>query len=139
MKQGIGMTHAVVLGAILAVGPVLAHDHATGVVKERMDMMETMAKSVKTIRERIRDKRDFSAIKAEALMLTEHARHMPHLFPAGSTQTPTDAGAAIWKNWADFETRVKAMETASLNLANADVGDVAKLSALARAISHSCN
>jgi cytochrome c556 len=139
MKRRAGISCAIAIYASLVVMPATAHDHATGVVKERMGMMEAMARSVKSIRERIRDKRDLPAIKADAKALLEHSRHLSHLFPAGSTQPPTDASAAIWKNWADFEARAKAMEAASANLANADVVDAAKLGVLVRAVSQSCS
>ena len=33
--------------------PLSAHDHATGVVKERMEMMQQLGKHLKSIRERI--------------------------------------------------------------------------------------
>jgi len=75
--------------------PSMAHDHATGVVKERMDMMEAMAKRLKSIRERIGGKRDLAAIKADAEAIASHAPHLVHLFPPGSTQKPTDARATI--------------------------------------------
>ena len=130
---------AVAFGAVLAATPAAPHDHATGVVKERMDAMETMARYVKAIRERIRDKRDLPAIRADALALAELSRHLPHLFPVGSTQRPTDAGAAIWKNWSDFEARAKAMETASANLANAGTTDIAKLGTQVRSVSQTCS
>ena len=70
--------------------PSAAHDHATGVVKERMEMMEVMAKRMKAIRERIEAKRDLAAIKADAEVIASHAPHVVHLFPPGSTQRPTD-------------------------------------------------
>ena len=38
--------------------PLGAHEHATGVVKERMEMMQQVAKHWKSIRERIDAKRD---------------------------------------------------------------------------------
>src|SRR6478736_8295224 len=79
--------------------PSAAHDHATGVVKERMDMMEVMAKRLKAIRERIDGKRDLAAIKTDAEAIAAQAPHLVHLFPPGSTPRPTDANAAIWKNW----------------------------------------
>ena len=75
--------------------PSAAHDHATGVVKERMVMMEAMARRMKAIRERIDGRRDLAAIKADAEAIAAQAPHVVHLFPPGSTQRPTDANAAI--------------------------------------------
>jgi len=118
--------------------PSAAHEHATGVVKERMDMMEAMAKRLKAIRERIDGKRDLAAIKADAEAIAAHAPHLVHLFPPGSTQKPTDARAAIWQNWGDFERKTAALEAASKKLMSISSDDLAALSAQARAVTEAC-
>jgi cytochrome c556 len=118
--------------------PSAAHDHATGVVKERMDMMEAMAKRMKAIRERIDGKRGLAAIKTEAEAIASSAPHMVHLFPKGSTQRPTDAKAAIWQNWPDFERKAAALEAESKKLINVDPRDFDALSAQFRAVSETC-
>jgi len=118
--------------------PSAAHDHATGVVKERMDMMEAMAKRLKAIRERIDAKRDLAAIKTDAEAIAAQAPHLVHLFPPGSTQRPTDARGAIWQNWSDFERKVTALETQSRKLASTRADDLAALSAQSRAVTEAC-
>jgi len=118
--------------------PSAAHDHATGVVKERMDMMEVMAKRMKAIRERIDGKRDLAAIKADAEAIASHAPHLVHLFPPGSTQKPTDARGAIWQNWNDFERKAAALEVESKKLVNTSANDLAALSVQARAVTEAC-
>jgi len=118
--------------------PSAAHDHATGVVKERMDMMEAMAKRLKAIRERVDGKRDLAAIKADAEAIASHAPHLVRLFPPGSTQKPTDARAAIWQNWSDFERKAIALEVESRKLVNTGADDLAALSAQARAVTEVC-
>ena len=118
--------------------PSAAHEHATGVVKERMDMMEVMAKRLKAIRERIDAKRDLSAIKADAEAIATHAPHLVHLFPPGSTQKPTDARGTIWQNWNDFERKATALETQSRKLVNTSADDLAALSAQSRAVTEAC-
>jgi len=118
--------------------PSAAHEHAIGVVKERMDMMEAMAKRLKAIRERIDGKRDLAAIKADAEAIAAHAPHLVHLFPPGSTQKPTDARAAIWQNWSDFERKTAALEAASKKLMTTSADDLAALSAQARAVTEAC-
>jgi cytochrome c556 len=118
--------------------PSAAHDHATGVVKERMEMMEAMAKRLKAIRERIDGKRDLAAIKVDAEAIAAHAPHVVHLFPPGSTQKPTDARAAIWQNWSDFERKASALEVESKKLMNISADDPAALSAQARAVTEAC-
>src|SRR5205814_7749080 len=89
------------LAIVAACLSAAAHEHATGVVKERMEMMEVMAKRMKAIRERIDRKRDLAAIKADAEAIASHAPHVVHLFPPGSMQKPTDAKTTIWQNWPD--------------------------------------
>jgi cytochrome c556 len=118
--------------------PSAAHDHATGIVKERMEMMEAMAKRLKAIRERIDGKRDLAAIKADAEAIAAHAPHVVHLFPPGSTQKPTDARAAIWQNWSDFERKAIALETESKKLMATGADDPAALNAQVRAVTEAC-
>jgi len=118
--------------------PSAAHDHATGVVKERMDMMEVMAKRLKAIRERIDAKRDLAAIKTDAEAIAAQAPHLVHLFPPDSTQKPTDARGAIWQNWSDFERKATALETQSRKLASTSADDLPALSAQSRAVTEAC-
>jgi cytochrome c556 len=118
--------------------PSAAHDHATGVVKERMEMMEVMAKRMKAIRERIDGKRDLAAIKADAEAIAAHAPHVVHLFPPGSTQKPTDARGTIWQNWNDFERKATALEVESKKLANTSADNLVALNAQARAVTETC-
>lgn len=118
--------------------PLSAHDHATGVIKERMEMMQQIAKHWKSIRERIDAKRDLGSIKADAEAIAAHAPHVVHLFPKGSTQKPTEARAAIWQNWADFERKAAALEVVSKKLVNADPNDFDAISAEARAVTQVC-
>jgi cytochrome c556 len=118
--------------------PLGAHDHATGVIKERMEMMQQLGKHLKSIRERIDAKRDLGSIKADAEAIATHAPHVAHLFPKGSTQKPTEARAAIWQNWADFERKAAALEAVSKKLVNADPNDFDAISAEARGVTQAC-
>ena len=118
--------------------PSAAHDHTTGVIKERMDMMEAMARRMKAIRARIDGRRDLAAIKTEAAAIASSTPHIVHLFPLGSTQRPTDAKAAVWKNWPDFERMAAALEAESKKLANVEPRDIDALSAQFRAVSAAC-
>lgn len=132
------ITIPVALAIALTGAPLAAHDHASGVVKERMDAMTDMAKHQKAISQRLKSKRDLAKIKTDAEAIVAHAVHIAHLFPAGSTQSPTRARAAVWQNWADFENKAKALETASRRLAGAD--DVAdpKAQIAADAVTRAC-
>jgi cytochrome c556 len=126
------------LAAATAIVPSAAHDHATGIVKERMDAMESMAKHNKAISARMKAKRDFSGIKTDAEAIAGLAKDIPRLFPPGSTQHPTRARAAIWKSWADFESKAAALETASRTLAAANPGDAAAITAAAAVTTRAC-
>ena len=116
----------------------IAHDHATGVVKERMEMMESMAKRMKAIRDRIDRKRDLAGIKTEAEVIASQAPHLVHLFPPGSTQKPTDARAAIWQEWPDFERKANELEAESKKLTTANPDDYGIMSAQVRAVTQTC-
>jgi cytochrome c556 len=118
--------------------PSSAHEHATGVVKERMDAMTDMAQRNNAISLRLRSKRDLAAIKADAESIAAHAVHMTHLFPAGSTWPPTQARKAIWENWPDFEGKAKALEAVAKALAESDSGDLAALNRGAAAMTRAC-
>jgi cytochrome c556 len=125
------------LAIALTGAPLAAHDHASGVVKERMDAMTDMAKRQKAISQRLKSKRDLAGIKADAEAIAAHAAHIVHLFPAGSTQSPTRARAAVWQNWPDFENKAKALEAASRTLA-ATGGDDPKMPLAAEAVTRAC-
>ena len=129
---------AAAVAAALAATPVIGHDHATGVVKERMEQMEAMAKHMKAISERIKSKRDLTAIKGDAAAIAALAPHITHLFPKGSTQSPTEAKVTIWNNWPDFESKARALEVESGALANMNSEDFGTLSAQVRAVSQAC-
>jgi len=101
-------------------------------------MMQQVAKHWKSIRERIDAKRDLGSIKADAEAIAAHAPHIAHLFPKGSMQKPTEARAAIWQNWPDFERKAATLETESKKLANADPNDFNAISAEVRAMTQAC-
>jgi cytochrome c556 len=134
----IGIIRMAAIAALALASAAAAHEHATGIVKERMDAMENMDKSVKAIKERIRANRDLAAVKKEALSIQAHAAKMSSLFPAGSTQRPTDAMASLWQNWADFETKAKALETESAKLAQTEPGNPDAVRAQFRTMNQVC-
>jgi len=127
------------LAVVATALPSVAHDHATGVVKERMDAMTQMARRNKAISQHISDKRELASIKADAEAIAALASHIVHVFPAGSTQPPTQARGAIWQNWSDFEGKARALETASRALAATNPGDPAALRIAAAAMTRTCS
>ena len=134
---------ACIAAVFLAGAPTAAmpHDHATGVVKQRMELMEGLGKRMKAIAARIRDKRDLAAIKSDARAIAASAAHIVHMFPPDSTQHPTEAKAAIWQNWSDFERLAQALEIESARLADMNATDFGTFNALngqVRAVSQTC-
>ena len=138
------MVGKAIAGIVAVIAPFLVaqtargHDHATGVVKERMEMMESMAKRMKAIRERIDAKRDLAAIKGDAEAIASQAPLVIHLFPRGSTQRPTDASGAIWQNWPDFERMAANLEVESKKLMTLSADDFRALSVQIRAVTYTC-
>ncbi len=101
MKPILIASAAVVSTAAIA----FAHSGATGVVKERMDQMGMIAKSMKTIGQMMKGQTDYDAaiVKSEAAMIAAHGGEtLIKLFPEGSTKKPSEALPAIWTDWDRF-------------------------------------
>jgi cytochrome c556 len=122
------MRWLVTVGSFAAVvSSVLAHEGATGVVRERMEEMESMAKALKAISESLKRKRDLASVKDSARSIQKDAEKMLSLFPQGTGQHPSEATAKVWENWPDFERRARALATESAKLAEMDVRDLRAL------------
>ena len=116
-----------------------SHEHATGIVKERMDLMAAIGKRMKSINAHIKEKRQLNTIKDDARAIAESAPHIAHLFPPGSTQHPTEAKTTIWQNFQDFESKAKVLEAESAKLAQLSENDFAALAAQVRTVSLTCS
>jgi len=78
---------------------------ATGVVKERMDGMSVLEKSVKIMTPIMRGKDDYDADKVRAFadeVTTYSGESMTRLFPVGSGGMPSDAKDTVWSDWEEF-------------------------------------
>lgn len=96
---------AAAVALALAAGAVHAHKGARGIVKQRMDSMQDVRKSTKTLADMARGKRAFdraAATRAATRIATE-ADRISALFPKGSLEAPSEASPAIWKDWSGFE------------------------------------
>jgi cytochrome c556 len=111
--------------AVLAVTGVsalaIAHEGATGMVMHRMEAMKEIGKGMKTIAAMVKGEQAFdrAAVQAAAVIIAEHGRHMPHMFPEGTLDKPTEALPVIWTRWEDFTGLARDMETSALALAEA--------------------
>lgn len=81
-----------------------AHSGATGIVKERMDLMKSIADQMKTIGRMIKGEDDYDADQASnaARTILAHAEKFPEMFPEGTAGAPSEALPAIWQDWETF-------------------------------------
>jgi len=111
------------IGAILIFsGGTFAHEGATGIVKERMDLMSSIADGSKLVGDMLKGKRemDFAAIINAAQLNQNHAARIPELFPDSEESRKghkTEALPVIWERWSEFESLAKKLEEESARLA----------------------
>lgn len=99
----IAVTAAILTG--IAVVGAIAHGGATGIVKERMDLMKAMGQSMKELTAMMRGKSDYDAQKVRELatIIAEHGGgEMLEKFPKGSNPPPSEALPSIWSDWDRF-------------------------------------
>jgi cytochrome c556 len=119
--------------------PSLAHEGATGIVKERMDAMKALGALTKSMAEKIKGNRNLGSLAADAREIAAVADRIPAWFPPGSTQTPTEAAPAIWTNFADFQAKSAALKAEADALAAiAPAGDPAPIAAQFRTLVAAC-
>jgi cytochrome c556 len=96
-------------------GIALAHEGATGVVKERMDLMKGQGKQMKVIGDMATAKNKYNAAKAAAAArdLEKTTKKIPDLFPEGSNKHPSEALDAVWKEWDRFKGDAQDAEAAA--------------------------
>lgn len=90
---------------VASTGVVLAHGGATGIVKERMDLMASVGKSMKTITEMFQGEKPYDpgTVRDAASLIASHGgEQMTKLFPEGSIQGPSESLPAIWQDWERF-------------------------------------
>lgn len=142
IKSGIGML-AATLGVVVA-ATAWGHEHhdhskVTGVVRERMDAMVEMGRRMKAIDKRVRAKEMLASVADDARVVRDLAAGIVPLFPQGSSQSPTEASAAIWRNFADFESKAKALEGEAAKLAAIKPSDAQAMSRQAAAVMDACS
>ncbi len=97
------LTAAVAAIALLS-GLALAHSGATGIVKQRMDVMSDVGEQMKTIAAIMKGEVAFDGqvVSSAAAKMATHAEMIPQLFPEGSIDGPSEALPAIWQDWEEF-------------------------------------
>ena len=92
---------------ITGAGLAWAHGGATGIVKDRMDAMSSMAESVKTLKPMMRGRTTYNAetVQTAAQSIARLGGvHLTEMFPEGSLTEASEAKPAIWQQWSQFET-----------------------------------
>lgn len=98
----------------------LAHEGATGVVKERMDLMKRQQDDMKLIGNMAKGKTPFDATKAAeaARDIGVTAKKIHELFPEGSGGGKSDALPSVWEQWDDFTAKADDLARGANTLAS---------------------
>lgn len=82
-----------------------AHGGATGVVKQRMELMDSIGKAMKGLSAMMRGKESYAVDRVRTLALqigTHGGENLTRFFPADSLMGPTEALPEIWQDWDRF-------------------------------------
>ena len=93
----------IVVSAIAA--SAFAHGGAKGIVKERMDGMSALGKTIKALAPMMRGegRYDAKAVRQGAETIRAHAgASLTKLFPVGSGGKPSEAKDVVWQDWEEF-------------------------------------
>jgi cytochrome c556 len=115
------------------------HEHATGVVRERMERMTDMGKRLLAISKRLRVNKELDRIGPDARAIHELAAKITAEFPPGSTQFQTAAKPVIWQQWNDFTEKAKKLEAEVARLSTISSSDGDGLRAQFRAVAYACD
>jgi cytochrome c556 len=115
------------------------HEHATGVVRERMELMTDMGKRLLTISKRLRANKDFDRIGPDAQAIEQLAGRITSQFPPGSTQSPTAAKPVVWQHWDDFTEKAKKLQAEAEKLSKINLSDASALRSQFRVVGYACD
>jgi cytochrome c556 len=109
------------LAALAFVPLALAHEGATGVVKERMDLMKRQKDDMKIIGLMAKGKTKFNPAKAAeaARDIETTAAKIHELFPEGTDGGHSEAKPEIWRKWDEFTGDADSLRTQAEALAAA--------------------
>lgn len=116
-----GIPQLAILSVFIAAPTAFAHEEATGVVKERMDLMDSQKDAMKVIGNMVKGKTPFDAEEAAKASshIEETAKKIPELFPEGSDGHPSEAKPEIWEKWDEFESDAEGLDAAASELTTA--------------------
>jgi len=98
-----------VIGSVTLLSPNDGHAHggATGVVKERMDVMTMIGDAMKKITAMFKRQvpyDDQEVARLAAVIAEQGGEDLTKLFPEGSLHGPSEALPAVWERWDRFQT-----------------------------------
>ena len=104
---------------MFASGTALAHSGATGIVKERMDMMKDLGVAMKALvqQSKAHTVERGVIIQSRETIIT-HADHLVRMFPVGSDKKPSEAAPAIWTDGDKFKGLFSDMKSAAIALSS---------------------
>ena len=97
-----------------------AHEGATGIVKERMMVMEGVGKAMKEIKAMLRGQKAYDAQSLAILARRigdQSGTAMTRLFPEDSLRHPSKASPEVWQRWDLFERLARDLGTSAEALA----------------------
>ena len=116
----------------------LAHEGATGIIKERMDKFKASKSIMREINKSFASK-DFNKIKTGASKLNKWGLEMENFFPNGSNTLPSEANENIWLEPEKFKVAIENFTQASANLIKiTDEKDLDKTIAAFRSLADTC-
>ena len=115
IKNLINYISFLLIHSFVFITPLLAHEGATGVIKERMDKFKMSKKMMKTIHRSIQNE-DFETIGKSGITLLKWSKEMINYFPEGSEVAPSEASGDIWLDPEGFKKAVNKFELASQKL-----------------------
>ena len=127
---------------VAATGAAMAHPGASGVVKERMDAMDDMARHVKAVAGMLRGsaEMDSELVRASAKALVDHANKIPDLFPTGSDAPVSEVKMEIWHDWSGFVSEADRLRSAAQAMGtSAETGELDAVAASFNEVGQSCS
>lgn len=96
-----------------------AHSGARGIVKERMELMDTIGDSMKILSAMFKRQAPYdpSLVARHSAAIGARARSIASLFPHGSVDHPSRALPSIWEDWAEFDQLARQLGAESAKLA----------------------
>ncbi|GFO83440.1 cytochrome c [Methyloceanibacter sp.] len=128
------------ISVLLCGTAAIAHEEATGVVKERMDLMDTQKDAMKILGGMAKGEVPFDAAKAAAAAheIETTAAKVPDLFPEGTGGHPSEAKPEVWTQWDKFTDDAEALTKAATALKVALEGDASEWKAKFKGVVDAC-